>query len=200
MEPKVVLVAKMAEHVDLDGPFIGVDRGAYVLAAEGRHMVAAVGDFDSVDVAELGTIKEYCAEFILLPREKDETDSESAINYALNTYEHIILYGATNGRCDHFLANIMLLDRYKGRVELLDEHNRIRYLTPGTYHVAKNHYSYLSFITLDNCELTLEGVKYPIDSRPIKRGDIYTVSNEIVDEEACVIVHNGSVIMLECED
>lgn len=200
MEPKVVLVAKMAKDVPLEGPFIGVDRGAYVLASNDHHMVAAVGDFDSVDVAELGVIKEHCADFVLLPREKDETDSESAIAYALERYEHIILCGATNGRCDHFLANIMLLERYQGRLELLDENNHIRYLTPGTYHIPKGVYTYLSFITLDECEITLEGVKYPVDSRPIKRGDIYTVSNEIVDDEAVVMIHKGSVICLECKD
>ena len=48
MEPKVTLVAKMAETIDVSGPFIGVDRGALTLAKNERKMVAAIGDFDSV--------------------------------------------------------------------------------------------------------------------------------------------------------
>ena len=58
MEPKVTLVAKMAEEIDVSGPFIGVDRGALTLVRNERKMIAAIGDFDSVDVNELTEIRE----------------------------------------------------------------------------------------------------------------------------------------------
>lgn len=200
MEPKVTLVAKMAEEIDVSGPFIGVDRGALTLVRNERKMIAAIGDFDSVDVNELTEIREWCADFVLLPREKDETDSESAIEYALKQFEKVVLYGACNGRADHFLANIMLVQRYLGKVELLDDKNHVKYLKEGIHMIPKSKYTYLSFITFGNCELSIEGVSYPLTHKEIQMGDIFTISNEIVDEEATITIYNGSVICLECMD
>lgn len=200
MEPKVTLVAKMADEINVSGPFIGVDRGALTLAESGHRMIAAVGDFDSVNVSELTTIKEMCADFILLPREKDETDSESAITYALERYEKVVLYGATNGRADHFLANIMLVYRYHGKVEMQDDKNRVRYLGEGIHNISKSDYTYLSFITFEDCELSIEGVSYPLSHKVIQIGDIFTISNEIVADSATVTIYKGKVICLECKD
>ncbi|MBR3840175.1 MAG: thiamine diphosphokinase [Erysipelotrichales bacterium] len=200
MEPKVTLVAKMAETIDVNGPFIGVDRGALTLAKNERKMVAASGDFDSVDVNELTEIKNWCADFVLLPREKDETDSESAIEYALKQFEKVVLYGACNGRADHFLANIMLVHRYQGKVELLDDKNHVRFLKEGIHMVPKCKYPYLSFITFEGCELSIEGVSYPLTHKEIRMGDIFTISNEIVSEEATITIYKGTVICLECMD
>ena len=200
MLDKVVLVAKMCDSIDVEGPYIGVDRGALTLANAGKKMVCAIGDFDSVDMNELETIKQACADFVLLPREKDETDSESAIQYALQQYDKVVLYGGCNGRADHYLANIMLVYRYGGKVELMDNKNRIRYLTKGIHTIYKSDYTYLSFITFDNVELSLEGVKYPLNHKCIKRGDVFTISNEIESDYATITVYDGEVICLECED
>lgn len=200
MEPKVTLVAKMAEQINVSGPFIGVDRGALTLAENERRMIAAIGDFDSVNVSELNLIKEWCADFILLPREKDETDSEYAINYALERFNKVVLYGASNGRSDHYLANIMLVHRYMGRVELLDDKNHIRYLNTGIHTIKKDKYQYLSFITFDDCELSIEGVAYPLVHKEIHRGDVFTISNEIIADEATITIYKGQVLCLECMD
>ena len=53
----------------------------------------------------------------IVPREKDQTDLEIAINWALEQKPALIrIFGATGGRLDHGLANIqMLLKRIRSR-------------------------------------------------------------------------------------
>lgn len=199
---RVVLVAKLSENMEFESDtYIGVDRGALRLAQAQVQMKAAIGDFDSVDLKELELIKEYCDEFILLPREKDETDSEAAINYALSCgFKEIVLKGAMNGRSDHFLANVMLVYRYKGSVIMEDEHNRITYLSKGVHFLEKNLFTYVSFMAFEDCELSLEGVAYPLNHQMIHLGDVYTISNEIVESRGTVSVYAGQVLMIQSKD
>lgn len=199
---KVTLVAKMSDATSFEeGPYIGVDRGALLLAMEGVRMIAAIGDFDSVDVRELELIKEYCDEFVLLPREKDQTDSEAAIQYAIHHgYDEISLLGGMYGRSDHFLANVMLVYRYKGIVTMQDRSNKILYLGKGMHYIEREEYDYLSFMAFEECELSLEGVKYPLSHQVIDLGDVYTISNEICEQQATVSIYRGHVLLIQSRD
>ena len=199
---RVTLVAKLCESMEFTpGDYIGVDRGALILAESGIQMKAAIGDFDSVDIRELELIKEHCDEFILLPREKDETDSEAAIKLALNKgYEEIVLQGAMNGRSDHFLANIMLVYRYMGKVMMEDENNCISYLGSGIHFIPKDKFTYVSFVAFEDCELSLEGVAYPLNHQEIHLGDVYTISNEIVADQGTVSVYKGCCLLIQSKD
>lgn len=202
MERRIVLVAKLSEDIKFkEDEYIGVDRGALVLAKQHIQMKAAIGDFDSVDIKELELIKEYCDEFILLPREKDETDSEAAIKYALSKgYTKVVLQGAMNGRSDHFLANVMLVYRYQGKVVMEDENNCISYLKQGVHFIEKNQFTYVSFVAFEDCEISLEGVAYPLSHQLIHLGDVYTISNEIVEERGTVSVYSGHVLLIQSRD
>lgn len=199
---RVTLVAKLSDAVTFgDGDYIGVDRGALILAKQNIQMKAAIGDFDSVDIRELELIKEHCDEFILLPREKDETDSEAAIKFALNKgYEEIVLQGAMNGRSDHFLANIMLVYRYAGKVIMEDENNCISYLGTGIHLIPKDKFTYVSFVAFEDCELSLEGVAYPLNHQEIHLGDVYTISNEIVADQGTVSIYKGHCLLIQSKD
>ena len=94
----------------------------------------------------------------------------------------------------------MLVQRYLGKVELLDDKNRVRFFKEGIHMIPKSKYQYLSFITFEGCELSIEGVSYPLTHKEIKMGDIFTISNEIVAEEATITIYKGTVICLECMD
>lgn len=201
MGNRVVLVAKLSEDIVEDGPYIGIDRGALLLARKGLRMVCAIGDFDSVNIKELEEIKEYADDFILLPRMKDQSDSESAIDYALEKgYEQLVLLGGTNGRCDHFLANIMLIYRSDADLVMLDDKNRIRKLAVGIHTIDKSDFKYLSFITFADAIISIEGVAYPLDHREVSLSDIYTISNEIIADYATITIYKGQVILIESRD
>ena len=61
---------------------------------------------------ELKIIQEQLSEITFFPSEKDETDLELAIDWAIDQKpRNIYIFGATGGRMDHFLANIQLLQK-----------------------------------------------------------------------------------------
>ena len=62
---------------------IGVDRGALTLVEHGICPDIAIGDFDSVTESEFAKIKDSALELVQLPSEKDETDTEVALNVAM---------------------------------------------------------------------------------------------------------------------
>jgi len=93
-------------------------RAAAVIAADGglRHVLALgrrpdvlIGDLDSLPP---GVDPETAAgKVIRYPRDKDETDLELALLYAVDHYPdaEVFVVGGAGGRLDHLLANVLLL-------------------------------------------------------------------------------------------
>lgn len=197
-----MLIAGMCDtlpHIPDDVDVIGIDYGAYVCYQQKQPMVAAIGDFDSID-SNMYDILKMNTKLISLPCEKNETDTEVAIQYAIQQrYETIYVYGAFGGRMDHELANLYLLMHRRLPIILMNETNRMRILSTGVYQVKKE-YTYLSFFALENSCLSERGVRYPIEKQELTPMDIYAVSNEIVEEHAEIEVHSGCVVMVEAND
>ncbi|HAH94822.1 MAG TPA: hypothetical protein DCM01_13835 [Dielma fastidiosa] len=95
------------------------------------------------------------------------------------------------------MINLSLLVN-QSNITLMNERNRIRLIDPGTYHQQRD-YHYLSFMPLEECVITLKGVAYPLDHCIVHPWDTFTTSNEIIDE-AEIIVHQGRLLMIECDD
>ena len=98
----------------------------FILCADGgtRHALALglttnviVGDMDSLP--ENFSPSTFNGEFVLFPKDKNETDLELAINHAITLSPHqILILAALGGRMDQTLANIALLSN-----SLLVTHN-----------------------------------------------------------------------------
>ncbi|MBN8654122.1 MAG: thiamine diphosphokinase [Anaerolineae bacterium] len=89
----------------------------FILCADGgtRHALelglvpnVIVGDMDSLP--ENFQVSDFSGEFILFPKDKNETDLELAIDHALSLKpDQILILAALGGRMDQTLANIALL-------------------------------------------------------------------------------------------
>lgn len=199
--PKVVLVAGRAYQIPLieHADYYGVDHGAICCMHQQIKMKKAIGDFDSITFDELEELKKN-TKVIQLPTHKDETDSEAAILIAMEDgYDEIILFGGLGGRIDHEMVNLHLMLYRDYPLTLMDQNNTVKVLSKGTYEVEKTH-RYLSFLPLEESCITEEGVAYPLDKRKLSLLDIYTTSNEIVNEKARIIIHYGKVLMMQCND
>ncbi|MGV2913900.1 thiamine diphosphokinase, partial [Bacillus safensis] len=101
----------------------------------------AFGDFDSVTEEELCELKKKLPALNVFQAEKDETDLELALNWAMRQHPaHIHIYGITGGRADHFLGNIHLLYQgiqHKQNITLIDKQNIIQMFGPGTYEIKE---------------------------------------------------------------
>ena len=201
METSVAIILKRCESIPTAENYIGVDKGALTLARNGKRMLLAIGDFDSVEESDLAYIKEYSDTLIQLNPIKDDTDSEAAVMYAIeNGYHKIHLYGGLGGRLDHAMINLRLVSRFPETVYLHDQNNFIYSLAEGVHSIDKCDYTYISFFTEDEATISLEGLKYPLDKQQLTNKDTYTTSNEILEDSGIVTVHAGKVTVIQSKD
>ena len=201
METSVAVILKRCTTIPTAENYIGVDKGALTLARNGKRMLLAIGDFDSVEERDLSSIKDYSDTFIQLNPIKDDTDSEAAVMYAIQKgYQKIHLYGGLGGRLDHAMINLRLVSRFPETVYLHDQNNFIYSLAEGVHSIDKRDYTYISFFTEDEATISLEGFKYPLDKQQLTNKDTYTTSNEILEDRGIVTVHAGKVTVIQSKD
>ena len=201
METSVAVILKRCTTIPTAENYIGVDKGALTLARNGKRMLLAIGDFDSVEESDLSSIKDYSDTFIQLNPIKDDTDSEAAVIYAIEKgYQKIHLYGGLGGRLDHAMINLRLVSRFPETVYLNDQNNFIYSLAEGVHSIDKRDYTYISFFTEDEATISLEGFKYPLDKQQLTNKDTYTTSNEILEDRGIVTVHAGKVTVIQSKD
>lgn len=182
---------------------IGVDRAAYWLIEHGVVPDVAIGDFDSVSKAELARIRAESRKFLPYPSQKDETDLDLAVGYAVGILtSHIIIYGGTGTRLDHQTAALAILEKHASAGILLrDGHNEV-FLLHRNVSVSKDPaYTYLSVLPVSrSVTVSLSGVKYPACRKRIRRGSTLGISNEITAGRAHIEVHAGTALIVRSRD
>ena len=147
-------------------------------------------------------------EVVRLRPEKDDSDTQSAMNYAIqNGAKEIVILGVTGTRVDHLMANfglLILAQKQDTEVALADRYNYMKLIPSGTIlKKAEQFGKYVSFFPLrgDVTGLTLEGFKYPLDKYHLTTADSgLTVSNEISEEYAKVTYESGTLLMIMSRD
>ena len=168
-----------------------------------------VGDFDSLSSegqAYMDTVKDM--EILRLKPEKDDSDTQSAMNQAVKRgAKEILILGATGTRLDHVMANMGLMSLGKKlgvKVSIVDNCNYITLIPSGTILRKEEQFGrYVSFFSVggDVTGMTLRGFKYPLEGYHLKVEDSgLTVSNEIQEETAEVIYQSGQLMMIMSRD
>ena len=197
------------ENKDQKLQLVAADRGLDFFRETGLVPDLADGDFDSVSAEGKAYLDSLTRTRIMkLQPEKDDTDTQSALNLVIDQgARSILILGATGGRLDHFLGNLGLLTlgKQKGvKVALADEQNYICLVESGTRLYKDRQFGkYVSFFTVggDVSGLTLKGFKYPLDGYDLTVADSgLTVSNEIAAETAEVTYDRGSLLMIMSRD
>ncbi|MFY4773843.1 thiamine diphosphokinase [Metabacillus sp. RGM 3146] len=185
----------------------GVDRGVVYLAEKDLEIEQAIGDFDSISSQEREWLESTVKDLSIYPSEKDKTDTDLALDWAIDQKpDKILLFGATGGRLDHLYANIFLLMRQFQTgipLTLIDIHNEMELFQPGSYTAEKKEqFPYLSFIPFssDVAKLTLEGFKYPLHNRHIPFGSTLCVSNELILSKGTFSFESGILMMIRSRD
>ena len=162
----------------------------------------AVGDFDSGNKDELPRE----AEIIEVPAEKDFTDTQLAVDVALEQgADFITIIGGLGGRLDHTLSNLAILEKLWSmgiRAMITDGKNRARYIERTSELIPKSNFKYLSLIAADeNVKgVSVEGCKYPLKNAVLTRTNQFAVSNEILKNCALVSVKKGGLYIIESKD
>lgn len=164
-----------------------------------------VGDLDSIDQQVLDYYKNKQISIYKFPKDKDKTDTEIAIDYALDKgVSEIIFLGVTGSRLDHTIGNIMLLYRLLKqniKAKIIDAHNEI-YVIDDKLELEKEESTYVSIIPMfgDIKEVTLKGFKYETDKMEFKSEHTLGISNEIEKEKGQININGGTCLVVKSRD
>ncbi len=186
----------------------------YIVCADGaaKFLVALeiepnllVGDLDSILEDDLTWMKEKGVEIRKFPTKKDFTDSELAVEYAMELKPNsITIIGGIGSRWDHSIGNIMLLNKMLNRGivgKLMDENNELT-ITDGYLQMEGSIGDFLSIIPLTNKVkgVTLKGLAYPLTNHNFERGNTLGISNQFTETNATILVEDGVLLVCKSKD
>ncbi len=191
-----------------------VCNAGFILCADGgaRHARrlkvvpdVLLGDFDSISPEDYEYCKLLDARIMKYPASKDRTDSEIAVDIALDRgCERIVILGGLGTRADHSIANIGLLKKIAHRGAfgtLVNEHNEIFYVTRRLVLHREDGYK----VSLVPASSVVKGIKtsglmYELSEAVIEYGSTLGVSNEFVKDKARISIKSGALLVIKSRD
>jgi thiamine pyrophosphokinase len=192
---------------------VAADGGARHAAALGLRIDRWVGDGDSTDSAELARLRDLGADVELHDRDKDESDTELAINAAIAAgADAVTVLGAFGGaRLDHALVNVTLLahpalgDRpasllsASARVRLAQTTAKDASSLPLTVDLGGRVGDTVSIIPfgVDGVGIRTAGLRYPLRDETLVLGSARGLSNVRLAADASFVLRGGAVLVVE---
>lgn len=182
---------------------IAADGGLRHLLALGRRPDVLIGDLDSLPP---GIDPATAADRVIrYPRDKNETDLELALLYAVEHYPgaEVLIVGGSGGRLDHMLANILLLahPRLLGRpVRFVDDRQTAWLVAaaapPGETTIAGAVGDTVSLLPLGGPArvAATSGLRWPLHDETLVFGPARGISNEMTADTATVRLDQGAVL------
>ena len=190
-------VAAVKSRLRQDDFFVFCDSGLKHRAALGADAGLIVGDFDSYENPLLDV------ETIVLPREKDDTDSVYAVKEALRRgYRDFLLIGVVGGRLDHTLGNVSILlylDSLGVKGAILDDYSEMEIVSNKPACIDGS-FAFFSLLNISGTAkgVAIKGAKYPLDGAEITCEYQYGISNEVLPGETTeVTVKEGRLLLVK---
>ena len=164
-----------------------------------------VGDFDSISSEDKANIPDQ-TEIISVPAKKDFTDTQLAVKTALERgAKNIIIIGGLDGRLDHTLSNLAILENLfenNIRAIITNGKNRVRYIRSSSDLIARSNFKYLSIIACDSKVkgVSVDGCDYPLKNATLSNKNQYAISNIISKNCALISVKKGGIYIIESSD
>ncbi|OPZ92733.1 MAG: Thiamine pyrophosphokinase [Firmicutes bacterium ADurb.Bin419] len=184
---------------------ICVDGGARHIRNMGLVPDVLLGDLDSITEEDLEYIASHNVKVVKYPSEKDMTDTEIAVNYAVERgYTEIIIIGGIGTRFDHSLGNIFLLRKMldKGITGVIvNEHNEIS-LFKDRIRILREEGFKLTLLPLTDVVegISTKGLYYELNCEDIEMGSSRGISNEFSAEVAEITLKNGILMAIKSRD
>ncbi len=189
-----------ARHVRGADLVIAADGGSAHLARWGIRPHVVVGDLDSLppDLPANAHVERW-------PREKDESDTQLAVERAIASgADEVIVLGALGGpRADHAVANVLLLaidGGSRGRIRIVRGPLSMRHAGAGetiALEGAVGDLVTLLAVAGDATDIYTEGLRYALSGETLYLGSSRGLSNEITEAGATVSVGSGSLLVIE---
>jgi len=179
---------------------IAADSGAQTALQLGLTPAIVVGDFDSLSISP-ETLKAQGCQLIGVAVEKDETDTELAINIAIQqgASEITILGGLGGQRFEHSIANILLIADYSLPIRIIDGPSTCWLLRgPGNTTITGEPGDLLSLfpLTAEAHDVRTNDLYYPLRGETLRFGRPRGISNVLTTTQAQVSVEQGLLLVI----
>ncbi len=192
------------EKYDLDGyMIICADAGLKHALKLGLMPDIVLGDNDSFARDIPDGIKH-----IVYPPEKDKTDTNIALDYAISRgADDILLIGGLGGRIDQEFSHFCLMKQALDlgvRLKMIDDINEI-WMESAPFCLKKSDCArkYVSFFPYGGTvpDFSVKGLKYEASGMTLSPGMVQASSNEFdIADEARVEFSDGTVLVMLCDD
>ncbi len=156
-----------------------------------------VGDFDSYENPCM------VAETIVLPCEKDDTDTVYAVKEAVRRgFDAFLIIGAIGARLDHTLGNVSILlylDSLGKKGTIIDDYSEMEIVSQKPVTVSDT-YAFFSLLNVTGCAegITIRHAKYPLENGTITCEYQYGISNEVpAGQTAEITVKKGRLLLIK---
>ena len=156
-----------------------------------------VGDFDSHDNPYLDV------ETIVLPCEKDDTDTVFAVKEAIKRgFDDFLLIGVVGARLDHTLGNVSILlylDSIGKKGIVIDDYSEMEIVSNEPAYIEDS-YAFFSLLNVSGTAkgITIENAKYLLNNAEITCEYQYGVSNEVLSgKTAKVSILEGKLLLIK---
>ena len=180
-----------------DDYVIYCDSGLKHLNELGVQPDLIVGDFDSHENPGLDS------ETIVLPREKDDTDTVFGVKEGVRRgFDDFLLIGVIGARLDHTLGNVSILlylDSLKKKGCIIDDYSEIEIISDKTAYITDD-CTFFSLLNITGCArgITVTGAKYPLYDAEISCEYQYGISNEVIPGKTAVVsVKEGLLLLIK---
>ncbi len=180
---------------------IAVNGGSINCYKSGISPDLIIGDMDSLPANIRKFYQKKNIKIIPFPSKKDKSDTELAVEKALEFRpKEIILLCMAGGRIDHFLANIFILEKIianntKGII--LTKKFKVELVNKKTYiHGRQGDIISILSINKKSTGVTLKGFKYKLYNETLFRDKSRGISNILEKQKAEIIVKKGLLLVL----
>ena len=195
---------------DLDSARRLIRTDDFILCADGgtRHALTLgllpriiIGDLDSVMPEQIQQMIDDGVEIFQFPRDKNETDLELALEYAIeHGYREIVIVAALGDRLDQTLGNIALLTdpRYSIFDIRLDDGIEQAFFCRDESEIEGTPGDILSLVPWGG-EVTgvrTQGLKWPLADETLSPHKTRGISNEMLDDVAKVKIKSGLLLVV----
>ncbi len=184
---------------------IAADSGAETALKFSVIPSVVIGDMDSLDSNTQKSLRAKGSKFIVYDEEKDASDTELAIEYALENgaREITILGGIEGDRIDHIVANIGLLRKLPLPVRFVNGSTIVWAATgPTTEQLSGRKNDIVSLLPLTDkvTDVTTHGLYYHIEGETLYAWKSYGIHDVLINTQATVEFATGTLLFVHIAD
>jgi len=185
---------KIRSQLRADDLVIAADGGARHCRELNLHPHLVIGDMDSISSTHLDDLRIQDTQLLIYPEDKDQTDLELALSYALEKgVNEVLLFGLLGGRLDLSLTNLLLLARDEwGEMSLIVKAD------PDTAYLMRDQDAISINGNVSECvtQVSTQGLRWQLDEVDLFQGNTLSVSNELLETSTRIQVGVGKMLLV----